>query len=75
LLPALPRCSLYSRAVVMGYKRAMRSQHGHTSLLKLEGVEQPEDTQFYLGKVRGCALCLLPPSDPSVVARGRCLRA
>ena len=44
--------SMYSRAIIMGYKRAMRSQINHTSLLKIEGVNQPEDTQFYLGKVR-----------------------
>ena len=39
----------------MGYKRAMRSQASHTSLLKIEGVNTPKDTQFYLGKVRAFA--------------------
>ena len=39
----------------MGYKRAMRSQASHTSLLKIEGVNTPKDTGFYLGKVRAFA--------------------
>ena len=54
----------------MGYKRAMRSQASHTSLLKIEGVNTPKDTQFYLGKVR--AFCparrpqpALAPSEPA----------
>ncbi len=51
--------SLYSRGVIMGYKGAKNSQISHTSLLKIEGVNTPEDTQFYLGKVCASSACPL----------------
>merc|ERR1711924_201373 len=41
---------LYCKAVVMGYKRALRSQSTHTNLLKIQGVDDTASTDFYLGK-------------------------
>eukprot|EP00656_Telonema_subtile_P010622 TRINITY_DN1514_c0_g1_i12.p2 TRINITY_DN1514_c0_g1~~TRINITY_DN1514_c0_g1_i12.p2 ORF type:complete len:147 (-),score=41.05 TRINITY_DN1514_c0_g1_i12:100-540(-) len=41
---------LYSKAVVMGFKRALRSQSTNTSLIKIQGVEDTASTDFYLGK-------------------------
>ena len=52
--------SLYSRGIIMGYKGAKNSQISHTSLLKIEGVNTPEDTQFYLGKVCASFACCGP---------------
>merc|ERR1711959_700323 len=41
---------LYSKAVVMGYKRSLRGQSTHTSLVKIQGVEDTKSTEYYLGK-------------------------
>merc|ERR1712070_618720 len=41
---------LYSKAVVMGYKRALRSQSTDTNLIKIQGVEDTKSAEFYLGK-------------------------
>eukprot|EP00657_Telonema_sp_P-1_P008369 TRINITY_DN293_c0_g1_i1.p1 TRINITY_DN293_c0_g1~~TRINITY_DN293_c0_g1_i1.p1 ORF type:complete len:139 (+),score=44.81 TRINITY_DN293_c0_g1_i1:176-592(+) len=41
---------LYSKAVVMGFKRGLRSQETNTSLVKIQGVEDAASTEFYLGK-------------------------
>ncbi|KAL0485875.1 ribosomal protein L33 [Acrasis kona] len=41
---------LYSRGVILGYKRSLVKQYRHTSLLRIEGVQDKKDTKFYLGK-------------------------
>lgn len=39
---------LYVKAVFTGYKRSQRNQREHTSLLKLDGVYNTQDAQWYV---------------------------
>ncbi|KAJ1562646.1 hypothetical protein HK405_009577 [Cladochytrium tenue] len=41
---------LYAKGRVLGFRRSKNTVHEHTSLLQLENVSTPKDTQFYLGK-------------------------
>merc|ERR1712006_28701 len=41
---------LYVKGVVMGYRRALTNQKNHTSLIKIQGVDDSADLKFYLGK-------------------------
>ncbi|EED89937.1 RL35A, ribosomal protein 35A 60S large ribosomal subunit [Thalassiosira pseudonana CCMP1335] len=41
---------LYTNGAILGYKRGLRTQHNHTSLIKIKGCDSKDSTQFYLGK-------------------------
>merc|ERR1712138_43743 len=41
---------LYVKGVVCGYRRALTNQKSHTSLIKIQDVEDSNDLKFYLGK-------------------------
>merc|ERR1711966_390631 len=41
---------LYVKGVVAGFRRALTNQRSHTSLIKIQGVEDSNDVKFYLGK-------------------------
>ncbi|KAJ3367690.1 hypothetical protein AMAG_09226 [Allomyces macrogynus ATCC 38327] len=41
---------LYAKARILGYKRSLRNQQTNQVLLRIEGVQTKEDTDFYLGK-------------------------
>ena len=43
-------CRLYVKGTVLGFKRGARNQYCHTSLIKIEGVEETPAVDFYLGK-------------------------
>ena len=56
---------LYVKATMLGFKGGLRTQHCHTSLIKVEGVNDQKAVEYYLGKriayiykVRACAHCL-----------------
>jgi len=41
---------LYSKAVILGYKRSKSNVYPTTTLVKIDGVRTREDFTFYLGK-------------------------
>jgi len=41
---------LYTKGIVLGYRRSLHDQKPSQSLLKIQGVNDPKDTAFYLGK-------------------------
>merc|ERR1712216_824308 len=42
---------LYVKGVMMGFKRGLRNQYEHTSLLKIQNVQSKEDVAFTLESV------------------------
>merc|ERR1712127_360894 len=45
-----PGSRLYVKGVVAGFRRALTNQKNHTSLIKIQDVEDSNDVKFYLGK-------------------------
>merc|ERR1739848_641733 len=41
---------LYVKGVVAGFRRALTNQKSHTSLIKIQGVEDSNDVKYYQGK-------------------------
>jgi len=41
---------LYVKGVVAGFKGSLAKQYNHTNLIKIQGVDDTKDVQFYLGK-------------------------
>ncbi|WFD20254.1 60S ribosomal protein L33A [Malassezia caprae] len=41
---------LYSKGRILGHRRSKHLSHPNVSLIKIEGVENSKDAQFYLGK-------------------------
>jgi len=41
---------LYCKGRIIGYKRSKVNQYENQSLIKIENVNQKDDTEFYLGK-------------------------
>jgi large subunit ribosomal protein L35Ae len=48
---ASPR--LYMKAVLQGYRRGLHGQRNHTTILRVDDVNNSQDAEFYLGK-RAC---------------------
>jgi len=47
---------LYCKGRIIGYKRSKVNQYENQSLIKIENVNQKDDTEFYLGKKCASAL-------------------
>jgi large subunit ribosomal protein L35Ae len=41
---------LYVKGTILGYRRGRRNTYHHTSLLKVDGVNDVESSRFYFGK-------------------------
>mmetsp|Transcript_39626 Transcript_39626/g.28625 ORF Transcript_39626/g.28625 Transcript_39626/m.28625 type:complete len:113 (+) Transcript_39626:21-359(+) len=43
-------CRLHVKATILGFKRGRRNTYHHTNLLKIEGCNDKEAVDFYVGK-------------------------
>lgn len=43
-------CRLYCKGVVLGYKRSLRNQYVDQVRIKVQGLDDKKDVDFYLGK-------------------------
>jgi large subunit ribosomal protein L35Ae len=41
---------LFARAIITGYRRSLKRQYRHTSIVHIEGLKERKDASFYLGK-------------------------
>eukprot|EP01055_Gregarina_sp_Pseudo9_P000140 Gregarina_sp_Pseudo_9__139@NODE_1096_length_1880_cov_128_756111_g1024_i0_p5_GENE_NODE_1096_length_1880_cov_128_756111_g1024_i0NODE_1096_length_1880_cov_128_756111_g1024_i0_p5_ORF_typecomplete_len114_score20_93Ribosomal_L35Ae/PF01247_18/5_3e34RimM/PF01782_18/0_33RimM/PF01782_18/5_5_NODE_1096_length_1880_cov_128_756111_g1024_i014281769 len=41
---------LFSKAVILSYKRSRLNVHPNTILVRIEGVQTRQDTKYYMGK-------------------------
>lgn len=73
---------LWCKGAILGYKRGKTNQYNHTSLIKIDGVNERSAVDFYLGKrcaprpiLLGGVACSHPPTRPLACAGLRtCIR-
>jgi large subunit ribosomal protein L35Ae len=41
---------LHVDGAILGFKRGLRNQYNHVSLIKIKGVDSTKDAEFYYGK-------------------------
>jgi len=41
---------LYTKGIILGFRRGQRNQHPGITLVRIEGVNKRDETEFYMGK-------------------------